>query len=105
MSCAVCIASGAVQGGSPPLAPIASFSYSPTRPTIGSSVAFTDTSLNNPSAWQWFVNGPGGLQQFSTSQNPTYYFSTGGTYTFTLQASNAYGTNNSGGTPITPSAP
>lgn len=105
MSCAAAIISGAVQGGTPPVAPIASFTYTPLHPTIGGSIQLTDTSLNNPTSWSWFVNGPGGLTQFSTAQNPTYYFATGGTYTFSMSATNDYGTGNSGGTPITPTAP
>lgn len=48
------------------------------------TVAFTDTSTNTPTSWLWdFGDGIN-----STSQNPTHTYSTNGTYTVTLIATN-----------------
>ena len=53
------------------------------------SVAFTDTSTNNPISWQWdFGDG-----NSSTLQNPVHEYTTLGVYTVTLIVSNSYGTD------------
>jgi PKD repeat protein len=68
-------------------APTASFSASSTTPTAGAPVSFTDTSGGAPTSWAWdFGDG-----STSTLQNPSHTWSTSGTYTVTLVASNAYG--------------
>jgi PKD repeat protein len=51
------------------------------------TVAFTDLSTGNPTSWSWTF-GDGGT---STAQNPTYEYTTPGTYTVSLTAYNAYG--------------
>lgn len=52
-------------------------------------LTFTDGSTNVPSSWSWtFQNGTPAV---STDQNPEVSFSTPGTYTVTLTASNQYG--------------
>lgn len=70
-------------------APVAAFTYSPAAPVNGQSVAFTDVSTNNPTAWSWSF----GDTATSTLQNPTHAYSAAGTYTATLTASNATGSN------------
>jgi len=60
----------------------ASFSYSPSSPTAGQSVQFTDTSAGSPTSWLWNF-GDGGT---STAQNPTHTYTTAGSKTVTLTA-------------------
>lgn len=70
-------------------APVASFTYSPVAPVNGQAVTFTDDSTNNPTAWSWNF-GDGGT---SAAQNPSHTYSSAGTFTVTLTASNATGSN------------
>ena len=75
-------------------APIAAFSRSPTSGYAPLTVKFTDRSTNSPAAWNWnFGDG-----NTSTLQNPTHTYSTAGTYTVVLTASNAAGSNTVTGT-------
>ncbi len=53
------------------------------------TVQFTDTSTDSPNSWLWDF-GDGGT---STEQNPTHTFSTVGTYTISLKATNAKGSD------------
>jgi PKD repeat protein len=70
-------------------APSASFTWSPVSPSAGSSVSFTDTSTGNPDSWSWdFGDGAA-----STEQNPTHIYAGPGTYTVSLTASNAGGSD------------
>lgn len=64
--------------------PTALFSFDNTNdPTI----AFTDLSSNNPTSWSWnFDDGT-----TSTVQNPTHTFTSPGTYTVSLTATNIIG--------------
>jgi PKD repeat protein len=75
-------------GGQPPTA---DFSASATTITEGDSVTFTDLSTQNPDAWDWTFEG--GTPGTSTTQNPTVTYYTAGTYTVTLTASNAFGSD------------
>ncbi len=52
---------------------------------------FTDTSTENPTGWEWDFNNDGLID--STSQNPTWTYTTHGTYTVKLTASNEKGSN------------
>ncbi len=62
----------------------ASFTFSPTAPTAGQSVLFTDTSTGNPTTWSWdFADGT-----TSASRNPSHTFAAAGSYLVTLLASN-----------------
>ncbi len=72
-------------------APVADFSGSPTTICEGSTVSFTDLSTNTPTGWSWSF--PGGSPSVSTSQNPTVTYSSAGTYTVTLTASNTFGSD------------
>jgi PKD repeat protein len=75
--------------GSIDLAPVSAFSFSPSTPTTGTNVKFTDASTLSPTAWSWFF-GDGGT---SNSQNPSHTYASPGTYTVTLKATNGLGTN------------
>ena len=67
----------------------AAFSGTPTSGAAPLAVNFTDASTGSPTSWSWTF-GDGGT---STEQNPTYIYNTGGTYTVTLIATNACGSN------------
>nr|WP_232308773.1 PKD domain-containing protein [Methanosarcina lacustris] len=69
--------------------PIAAFSASPTSGNSPLDVTFTDSSTGTPTAWSWnFGDGTN-----SAIQNPKHTYSTAGTYTVTLTATNAAGSN------------
>jgi PKD repeat protein len=68
---------------------VAAFSGSPTSGEAPLTVEFTDESSNNPTSWSWDF-GDGGT---STAQNPSYVYNDVGTYTVTLTAANAYGSD------------
>jgi PKD repeat protein len=69
--------------------PVADFTGTPLTGIWPLSVAFTDSSTNTPTSWAWTF-GDGGT---STSQNPTHSYTTVGTYTVVLVATNAAGSN------------
>ena len=70
-------------------APIASFNFTPSSPQVNNTITFSDASANAPTSWLWnFGDGT-----TSTAQNPTKSFSTQGTKTVTLTATNAFGSN------------
>ena len=73
------------------LPPVADFTADNTTITEGQSVNLTDLSTNNPDAWDWVFDG--GTPATSTNQNPTVTYYTAGTYTVTLTATNAYGSD------------
>ena len=74
-----------------PSAPVAAFTASATSITAGGSVTFTDQSTGTPTSWSWTFTG--GTPSTSTAQNPTVTYSTAGTYSVTLIATNAQGSN------------
>jgi PKD repeat protein len=67
----------------------ASFSFSPSSPAPNQAVAFTDSSTGSPTSWQWSF-GDGGT---STVQNPSHTFVGAGSYSVTLTAGNASGSD------------
>jgi PKD repeat protein len=70
-------------------APVAAFTASPTAGVQPLAVTFTDTSTNTPTSWSWnFGDG-----YTSTLQNPSHTYTTGGTYTVSLTATNSKGSN------------
>jgi PKD repeat protein len=77
--------------GGTPIAPVASFSASPTTVEQGDPVQFTDTSSNGPTTWSWSF--PGGTPSTSTSQNPTVTYNSLGTYNVSLTVTNSAGTD------------
>lgn len=70
-----------------PPAVVTSFGHSTNGSTVPVVVTYTDTSSNSPTAWLWnFGDGT-----TSNLQNPTHTYTTPGTYTTTLAASNYAG--------------
>ena len=62
----------------------AAFNYSPTSPTAGQAVQFTDSSVGTPTLWQWNF-GDGAT---SVVQNPSHTFTSAGSYTVSLTVMN-----------------
>jgi PKD repeat protein len=71
--------------------PVASFTASATTICAGQSVTFTNTSTGSPTSYSWSF--PGGNPTTSTATNPTVSFVNSGTYTVSLVANNASGSN------------
>jgi PKD repeat protein len=74
-------------GGNQP--PVAAFVGAPTSGVAPLTVQFTDQSTGSPTGWAWNF-GDGGT---ATTQNPSHVYSTTGTYTVTLTATNSCGSN------------
>jgi len=70
-------------------APVADFTGTPTVGLPGMTVNFTDTSVNTPTAWSWDFGDSG----TSTAQNPSHTYAAGGSYTVSLTATNAGGSD------------
>jgi len=70
-------------------APVADFSGTPTSGPYPLAVAFTDTSTNTPTSWSWTF----GDSSTSTVQNPSHTYSSPGSYTVSLTATNPYGSD------------
>ena len=71
----------------PTTPPVADFVANTTSTCTG-IVEFTDLSSNGPMSWNWdFGDGSGS----STDQNPIYIYTSDGTYTVILTATNPYG--------------
>ena len=58
---------------------------------VNDTVQFTDISSHYPTSWSWDFNNDGKID--STQQNPTWNYTTPGTYTVKLNVSNAMGSN------------
>lgn len=86
---AACIVIATVSGTNPGLAPVASFTISNDAPTIGETIQLTDTSINDPTSWAWNIND----SPYSNEQNPSFYCDSSGFFTFTLTASNQFGSD------------
>ncbi|NPD47124.1 GEVED domain-containing protein [Lentimicrobium sp. S6] len=71
--------------------PVANFTQSATNINTGQSISFTDQTTYGPGAWSWSF--PGGTPSSSTDQNPTVTYQTSGTYSVTLTATNASGSD------------
>lgn len=69
--------------------PSADFSGSPASGIIPLNVDFTDSSSNTPTSWSWAFGDSG----TSTDKNPSHQYTTIGTYTVSLTATNDAGTN------------
>lgn len=70
-------------------APVAAFSGTPLTGVVPITVTFTDASTNTPTSWAWdFGDGV-----TSTLQSPTHEYVQSGSYTVTLTATNADGSD------------
>jgi PKD repeat protein len=74
----------------PPVADFTADLSSPIIIPVGAAVNFFDASTNVPTSWSW--NFGGGAPN-SNAQNPSVTFNTLGTYTISLTATNAYGSD------------
>lgn len=72
-----------------PPVPRAAFSASPTSGAAPLTVAFSDDSSGEPTAWAWDFQSDGTAD--STARNPSFSYTAAGTYSVTLTASNAAG--------------
>jgi PKD repeat protein len=82
----------AIEFAKRPSIPIALFNVSaPPPPTLPAIVTFTDQSSGEPTAWTWDFQSDGVVD--ATTQNPTFTYTTSGTYTVTLIVSNVSGTD------------
>ncbi len=75
----------------PSSAPVAMFTAYPTTYCVNDTVQFTDTSSNQPTSWSWTFAG--GNPATSTAQNPVVVYTTPGTYSVSLTATNSAGSN------------
>jgi PKD repeat protein len=73
------------------LTPIANFTSNVTSGVYPTNVLFTDTSTNSPTSWAWDFNNDGSVD--STLQNPVYNYTSIGTYTVKLTATNLAGSD------------
>jgi gliding motility-associated-like protein len=81
-----------VTAPSAPAPPVAAFTASATSVCIGQGVNFTDNSTGGPTSWLWTF--PSGSPGAAITQNvSTVIWNTAGTYTVTLQATNASGSS------------
>jgi PKD repeat protein len=80
---------GATPPPPPPEPPVANFTGSPTNGMTPLTVNFADNSSGSPTSWAWTF-GDGGS---SAAQNPSHIYTVAGTYSVTLQATNALGSN------------
>jgi PKD repeat protein len=67
--------------------PTAGFAYSPSAPTTGQSVSFTDASTGSPTSWVWSF-GDGST---SALRNPFHSYSIASSYLVSLTVSNSAG--------------
>ncbi len=72
-----------------PVAPTADFAGTPVSGEYPLAVQFTDTSAGDPTSWSWTF-GDGGS---STAQNPAHTYTAAGSYTVSLTATNAQGSD------------
>lgn len=70
-------------------APVANFSGTPTSSCSPVVVQYTDLSTNTPTSWSWNL----GNGTTSSQQNPSTTYSTPGTYTVSMTATNGSGSN------------
>ncbi len=71
--------------------PVANFNLSNSSTCIGQSVTLTNLSTNAPTSYNWSI--PGGTPSSSTQAAPSISFASAGTYTVSLTATNAFGSN------------
>ncbi|MFK7738995.1 MAG: PKD domain-containing protein [Planctomycetota bacterium] len=72
---------------------VAGFTASETAGPVPFTVSFTDQSTGVPTEWQWDFDNDGNID--STEQNPSFTYTTPGTFTVSLVAANAASSNTS----------
>ncbi|MCB9232995.1 MAG: PKD domain-containing protein [Bacteroidia bacterium] len=72
-------------------APVAAFSVNESSGCAPLNVTFSDQSTGSPTAWSWTFTG--GSPAFSLAQNPSVTYASPGTYSVSLTATNATGSN------------
>jgi len=72
-------------------APVAGFTGTPTSGTAPLTVTFTDRSTGTPTSWSWSFGD--GSTVNATVKNPVHTYASNGTYTVSLTATNAAGSN------------
>ena len=72
-------------------APVAAFTATPLTGSAPLSVQFTDQSTGSSLSYAWDFNNDGTVD--STQKNPSYTYSTAGTYTVKLTVTNTAGSN------------
>ncbi len=70
--------------------PVAAFSANATSGAIPLHVAFTDSSTNSPTTWNWSF----GDENYSETQNPNHIYGTAGVYSVNLTVTNDGGSDN-----------
>jgi len=73
------------------LKPVANFFVKPTTVKVGTKVAFVNTSVNNPTTFNWIFEG--GTPSSSTVKSPFIIYNTPGVYDVKLTVSNAAGSD------------
>ncbi len=74
--------------------PVTDFTALPLSGETPLTVQFADESTNTPTSWKWeYRLGTGIWTQFATTQNPEYSFSSVGTYSIRMTATNDAGSN------------
>lgn len=73
------------------IVPTANFTITPSTGTAPLLVGFNDTSTNFPTSWSWDFDNNGTID--STLPNPSFTYALPGTYTVTLTAHNAAGSD------------
>jgi len=74
-------------------APVANFTGTPATGTAPLTVTFTDSSTNTPTSWSWNFGDSSSVN--ATVKNPVHTYSSAGTYTVSLTATNSAGSNTS----------
>ena len=88
-----------------PLAPAASFRFTPIRPAANQPVNFADTSTGSPTSWSWDFGDPtSGSLNTSSEQNPTHTFTSAGDFTVKLSVSNPGGSAQATGSVVVKSS-
>ncbi|WP_449405392.1 PKD domain-containing protein [Methanolacinia paynteri] len=70
-------------------APSAAFTATPTSGKAPLTVQFTDNSVHSPASYEWDFDNDGNID--STEENPSYVYTTAGTYSVNLTVKNENG--------------
>lgn len=72
--------------------PVTNFTASSSTVCAGKTITFMDNTTNAPDNWNWILSGA--LPNTSTQQHVAASYYTAGTYTVSLNTTNAFGTSN-----------